>query len=718
MSTQSRTFHESWYRIADQHICLKPNVTVRRQLFRGRRWYVITDPFSGQFFRMQPSAYRFIASLNTKRSVQDVWNECALSDPDDTPGQEEVIHLLAQLYHANLLHYSLGQASAKLFERYKERKQRILKATLSNIMFFRIPLFDPDELLKKTMPVVKRVISIPGGIVWLAVVISALKIVVDNFQDLAVQSQGILAPSNLFLLYISLILVKASHEFGHAFVVRRFGGEVHTMGVMFLLFNPLPYMDATAAWAFRSKWQRAFVGAAGMIVEIFVAACAVFIWSNTGQGTVHSLAYNIMFIASVSTFLFNINPLLRFDGYYILSDLLDIPNLHSQASAQLTYLVEHYAFGCKKTFSPASNKKEKILLTVFGIASGIYKIIVFTTILLFVADRFLLAGIIMAVICAVSWVIVPVVRLVTYLSTSPRLSRVRPRAVSVCAGTFAAGIMLLGIIPFPNNFKAPGVLKTMGHAVVVNGTDGYVDRMMTASGRRVVKGQVLLSMYNPELELSISEAGAQLEQAKAVYQRALKEHYADAKPAANLIEVINKRINRLKEDKKNLEVKADVDGIWVAPQTKDFTGMWLRRGTSLGQIVDDKNFYFASVIPQQETSFIFSDDIRSSAVRVSGQTDQTIPVVDYTKIPMEHNILPSPALGWRAGGEVPVDIKDTSGMRSAEPFYEVRAMLDPSVKDGLYYGRSGRICYKLAAKPLLQQWWLKLRQLLQKRYQV
>ncbi len=248
------------------------------------------------------------------RTVEDVWKEVIAHDPDNAPGQEDVIHLLAQLYHANLLHYELPTDSAKLFERYKEQKQRIVKSTLMNIMFFRIPLFDPDAILKRLLPIVRLFLSPLGAIVWLAVVAAGAKVAIDHFAELGVQSQGILAPSNIPLLYLALILIKALHEFGHAFAVRRFGGEVHTMGVMFLIFNPLPYMDATAAWAFRSKWRRVFVGAAGMITEVFVAACAVFVWANTGPGMIHSLAYNMIFIASVSTILFNINPLLRFDG--------------------------------------------------------------------------------------------------------------------------------------------------------------------------------------------------------------------------------------------------------------------------------------------------------------------------------------------------------------------------------------------------------------------
>ena len=371
MAKAGKTFSESWHRVADLKIGLRPTVEVRKQLFRGELWYVLQDPFNNQFFRLRPEAHDFVIRLGLDRTVEQVWLACLDRNPDEAPGQEDVIQLLTQLYFANLLYFEVPGDSAKLFERYKKRRQREIRSKLLSIMFVRIPLFDPDYLLKKLMPVFKYIISPLGAIVWLLVVGAAVKMIFDHFDRVSDQVQGILAPDNLFLLYVGLVIIKSLHEFGHALVCRRFGGEVHTMGVMLLVFTPLPYMDATSSWSFRSRWQRALVGGAGMITEIFMAALATFVWANTGPGTLHSLAYNMMFIASVSTVLFNANPLLRFDGYYILSDLLDIPNLHTRAKGHLRHLVERHVFGYKDSHSPAESVKEAWWLGVFGVLAGI-----------------------------------------------------------------------------------------------------------------------------------------------------------------------------------------------------------------------------------------------------------------------------------------------------------------------------------------------------------
>jgi len=313
MTETAGTFSESWYRIADQHASIRPHVQVRRQFYRGERWYVLHDPINNQFFRLRAAAYDFVARLRLNRTIEQAWKEAAAANPEEAPGQEDVIRLLSQLYSSNLLLSDLPPDSEKLFERHQQRVQREVQSRFFNIMFARIPIFDPDSLLKRLLPLIRLLYSPIGAMLWLIVVGIAGKVALDNVQGLKEQSQGVLDPSNLFLLYVGMVLTKTVHEFGHAFACRRFGGEVHTMGIMFMIFTPMPYVDATSSWSFRSRWHRVLVGCAGMIHELFLAAIATFVWANTGQGALHSLAYNMMFISSVSTLVFNINPLIAED---------------------------------------------------------------------------------------------------------------------------------------------------------------------------------------------------------------------------------------------------------------------------------------------------------------------------------------------------------------------------------------------------------------------
>src|SRR5258705_2427934 len=202
------TFSESWYRIAGQQISLRPGINVRRQNFRGERWYVLENPFSNQFFRLRPAAYEFVARLRPGKTVEQAWHECVSRTPDDAPGQEAVIQLLSQLYFANLLQYDLAEDSAQLFDRYSKRRQREVRAQFMNLMFMRFPLLDPDRFLQRALPVVGKLISPFGAVLWLAVVGWALKLGADNFAARREPSQSVLRPDNLRLPYTGLGAVK------------------------------------------------------------------------------------------------------------------------------------------------------------------------------------------------------------------------------------------------------------------------------------------------------------------------------------------------------------------------------------------------------------------------------------------------------------------------------------------------------------------------------
>ena len=639
--------------------------------------------------------------------------------PDAAPSQEAAIQLLAQLYFANLLQYDLAADSAQLFERYKKRRQRELGFRFLNIMFMKFPLLDPDRFLVRTLPLVGKFISPFGAVLWLLVVGFGLQCAVQNFASLRAQGEGILAPGNLVLLYLGMIAVKTLHEFGHAYFCRRYGGEVHVMGVMLMIFTPMPYVDATSSWSFRERWKRVLVGMAGMITEIFFAAIAAFIWSRTGPGVVHSLAYNVMFVASVSTVLFNINPLMRFDGYYILSDLLEIPNLNQRANLQLQYWAERGLFGVKNAVSPAGTRREAGWLGTFGITSGIYRVIVFSSILLVIADRFLIIGMVMAVFCLVSWAVAPVVRFTRYLASSPRLERVRSRAVGVTAALAVVLILLLAVVPFPYSFRAPGVVKASQRSEIVNETAGRFEAVLTPPGTFVKQGQPLLKLVNPELDLDIADTRAHLDEINARLRQALDLDSADIQPLTRLRDSFSAQLSKLNDDAERLTVRARHDGVWVAPALDEFNGRWLPRGTETGLLVNPAAFEFDATVTEDDAKSLFGKTLRHASVRLVGQAAEKLPVNQWRVIPGGQFVLPSASLGWAGGGDVPITSEENpEGNKSAEPFFEVVANLASSREVILLDGRTGKINFQLPAEPLLPRWIRSLWQLLQKRYQI
>jgi putative peptide zinc metalloprotease protein len=456
-----------------------------------------------------------------------------------------------------------------------------------------------------------------------------------------------------------------------------------------------------------------------MLFELFAACCAALLWANTGPGNLHSLAFNMMFVASISTLVFNANPLLRYDGYYILSDLIDIPNLQSRSLSQLKYLGERYVFGCHENTSPAHSRSESIWLSVYGALSAIYRIVVYGGIILFVAGRFLLAGLIMAAVCVFSWGIRPLANFATYLVSSPKLARNRPRAIAITLTSLSLGLLLLAVVPVPSGFRAPGVLEAKTYLRVANDTSGQLVEILAASGTVVEPGSPLMRLENPELNYEISTVSAQLAELLALRKQSLVSA-GDSESALlkKRLETLEQRLKRLEGQQQSLVVSAREAGTWVAPDSEELLSTWLPRGAQLGVILSPASFRFSAVVSQEEAANLFADHIRGDAeIRLLGQGGRSLMVERFEFIPFQHEKLPSAALGWLAGGEVPVSGKDSSGLQTVEPFFQIYADLAPLEGADLYHGQSGQIRFSLRGESLLTQWARKVRQLLQRRYQ-
>ena len=224
---------------------------------------------------------------------------------------------------------------------------------------------------------------------------------------------------------------------------------VHEFGLMILVFAPLPYVDASAASGFRSKWRRALVGAAGMLVEMFIAALALYVWLAVEPGITQALAYNVMLIAGVSTILFNGNPLLRYDGYYILADLLEIPNLAPRATRYWGYLVDRYVFRTEGLKDFVATDGERVWLLLYAPAAFLYRQAVMLTIAVFIASHYLAVGVAIAIWSLLTGVALPVGKALWLVLASPRLHRNRSRAVTATFGMILAAAIGLFLIPAP-----------------------------------------------------------------------------------------------------------------------------------------------------------------------------------------------------------------------------------------------------------------------------
>ena len=726
LDQQRKIFHESWYRLSGSKIALRASVRVHRQTYRGVLWFVLYEPFTNQYYRLPRGAYDFVSRLSPDKTVGEVWSAMLKSSEGEMPGQGEVIEMLAQLYQANMLMYVGADDGAKLFERNRKQTQKKVKASLLNIFFLKIPIFDPDALLNRLRWLIRFLLSKPFALIWLATVLVAAKYGVENFDQLKDNAQGFLSPSNIGWVYVCTVFVKLLHEFGHASVVKRYGGEVHTLGVMFMLLVPLPYVDATASWSFRKKSRRALVGAAGMLTEFFIAAVALIVWANLGGGLAKSLAYNVVIMASVSTVLFNINPLMRFDGYYILTDLLDMPNLQQNSVRHLKYLLERYAFFKRDAEVVAETWLERVIYAVYGVASSIYRIFLFTGFIVAISQHYLILSFVMGVLLCLTMVVMPVGKFLKYIFASPGLALVRSRAIFLTVFVFGGLLAALFYVPFPDTFKAPGVIEAARYENTTVGEGGVVARVYRNEMSPVRKGDTLMLLENRELDFSIEEKRAQVNESAQMYYQALNQAPENMMPLTKRMGVLKQELNDLLAYRDKLALVAPMDGIWDVKNPDEYVGRFLQKGDSVGMVLDTAAFDFLAVVSQEEVSRLFTDKPRHVSVRLNGDAFTEIPVDSVTAIPAARDRLPSAALGWMGGGEI--ETRASGGddgsyaERTAEPVYLVRASIkkDSPALDGIdwAHGRSGKIRFHLKDTPLALQGIRKVQQALQKYYKM
>ena len=713
----SSTFSESWYNVAKARLSLLPTVGVHKQRFRGNDWYVLRDAYTQRFFRISPQAYAFVSRLSSDRTVDEVWRTCLDEFPEQAPGQEEVMMVLSQLHHANLLHYRSRADGGAIFERYRSFKQREFKSQLLGFLYLRVPLWDPNDWLNRHRDWVERLVNWWPLAIMVLTMMVGLGVAAVHADGFAQHTQGMFTINNLFWLYLCMAVMKGLHEMAHAFAVKKFGGEVHTVGLMFLVFVPLPYVDATGSWAFRSQHARALVGAIGIIIELFLAALGAIVWGFTGPGLINSLAFNVMLLGSVSSLVFNGNPLLRFDAYYVLSDLLDIPNLYQKASQQWFYLADKYLLGTESAESPARDSREWWWMTSYGLLSFVYRMLIMFGIVTFVADQWFALGVIFAFTTFLMVLVMPLHKLVGHLR-GPTLYRNRLRAVSVVAGLVALPMAFVAWVPIPLTIRAPGMVEAVQYTRMATSSGARLEQVLVPSGQQVQAGEALVKLSSPELDWDLEIVRQQLHETDILLNKALVNSPGEIEPLQKRMQSLREREAEFMNRRSLLNVKAKHDGTWVSPQLHHHLGSWLPRGEALGELVNHQSLRFTAIISQDQANRLFGQTHHEAELRLSGQADHMIKPQQILLLPYQKQDLPSAALGWLGGGTVPVKTEEPSGTRTLESFYEVHASLPAELQARALHGVTGWIRIELPGQTLWMQLRTAFMQLMQKRYQL
>jgi len=711
---------EHWHALRGLRPRLREGVQPLHRRLRGRAWVLLADPLSQRFHRMTPEVWEVLALCDGRRTLDEVWDlACAQAvDGGNTISQHELVQLVSALHGNDLLQTQVSPDAAEVLERYKRARRARFKQSWLNLISLRVPLLYPGDWFARQGALAQVLFSRAALLLWLALVLPATVLAAQHWQGLTENlSDRVLSASNLLLLWLTYPVVKAVHEWAHGMAVTAWGGRVREIGLMFIVFIPVPYVDASASYAFPSKWARATVAGAGIAAELALGAVAVFVWLLAEPGLLTAIAYNVVLIAGVSTLLVNGNPLMRYDGYYIATDLLELPNMAPRATQYWTWLSDRWLFGARDAQPPlASSARERAILAVYGALAPAYRLFITLGLVWFVATEYLLLGAVMAVMGLWGALVQPLWKGWKHLHEGASLARRRDEAKRRSLALLLLGAALLGLLPLPFHSVHQGVVWLPDEAIVRAPEAGHVASAAAAAGAVVAAGAPLLLLDNLPLHTELAVATAALAQAEATLRRAEIDEPARTGPLRSALAARQARWQEAAQRVQALQLRAAVAGRWVPAVPTVLPGRYAQRGEVLGYVVDAASQRVRVAVTQEDQDLI-RQRLRAVDVRLRQAPMQPQAAQVLRQVPGGGFELVSPALGTTGGGDIAVDPTQEGGTRSLRRVFDLELALS-SASPSAVFGDRVWVRFELEPTPLAWQWWLRLRQAFLSRLQL
>lgn len=697
---------------------LRRDLQITQVSYRRRRSWVVKDPASLRYFRWGEWDYRIAKLLDGKRQIEEVAEKLSRAfDREVDP--EQVRATVNNLLSTGLLR-NTGTVARRLHESRseavrKKKKQTHLLSLASKVISFKITLFDPDLLLMR-MSKKLSFLWTPGAVLVLAAMLTASGwLLLSNQASLAERMPDLLGWENLTILWFVMIAVKIVHEFGHGLACKHYGGEVHEMGAMFILLSPFLFCNASDSWTFREKRKRLVVNFGGIYLELFLAAVAAALWVLTQPGIFNQICFNVMLVCSVLTVFFNANPLMKFDGYYALSDWMEVPNLKERGDRALISGAAGLLTGGHGITADPMISALRGRIIFYAVASYVWTFLVAYQMLKAIGgmlepyglDRFAQAT---ASLALLTGVIAPPIMLTLHvrkiLANNPDDQL---RRTIIKRGLIGAAILAVVLaVPWPVNVRSACVVDAVSRVRITAATAGYVREVRCSDGQRVEAGDVLAEMVNADLESQVRDyelkfAGLRAATAVAEADPEFHSNLSSLRLQAAQFETA---LRQARLEHERLTLKSPIAGVVSGRGLGEKSGALLKRGQLFCEILPDGPAEAVVVLGEAEAGEV--EPGQSVVFRLKSLGSRTFEgkVVETTEQPLSR--LPHQSLGQHAGGTVPsvmapappgsADPAATEALPSGQVFAVRVAISDD---DGLLRpGMGGRVKILCGRKPL------------------
>ena len=534
---------------------LRADLIIIKQFYEGRTYYVVKDPISLQYFRLTAEDYFLATLFDGKRTLNHVRAAYVERFPhlrldfSEEEINERVSHFANDL---GLLQF-LSVQGARLKPRFdaikKNKKQSKggFYSVVNNIFFARFSVFDPDRLFARMAKPIWWIWTKQSLWISVAMVIAAVCIVYQKYDATEALMSRFFSLNNIALIWVTTITIKSIHELGHGLTCKHFGGEVHEVGVMLLVFTPYFFVNVSDSWVMPDRNKRILISAAGIYVELVLASLATFLWAIVQPGPLQQILWNIMVIASISTIIFNANPLMRFDGYYIMTDWIEVPNLCNKSRSFIGYQVKRLIFG--RDYEDASMARLPLprrrfgLFYFYAVASYLYGYFVIYKLARYMGPHLAPFGLQkfatwFSVTALTAWVIMPFWSFMNSLQLTYADWRPggRLRRLGLVGGSALAIFIVLCFLPHTLIIKRNVAVELASPENIRPDIEGFIEKIYVREGDKVPPGAPLALLSNRDVEQDFIQAEAQLDLAKANIQRAIAEEQPGEQREAEAVE--------------------------------------------------------------------------------------------------------------------------------------------------------------------------------------
>ncbi|HEV3121305.1 MAG TPA: HlyD family efflux transporter periplasmic adaptor subunit [Isosphaeraceae bacterium] len=667
---------------------LRPDLIVQPQFYEGMTHYVVKDPLALKYFRFKVEDYFLLQQFDGKQTLEQVKRVFERKYRPQTISIEDLTRFAAQLHEAGIAQVDSPEQAKVMITRRRKRIWRQIGQFFANILYVKIPIIDPEKLLTWMYPYFRWLFT-PYFITFsVGLMLAAITLVASQWEPFYAQLpdfQSFFTWATIWQFWICLACIKVIHEFGHGLTAKHYGGEVHEMGMLFLVLTPALYCDVTDSWLLPNKWHRIWISAAGIYVECFIAAIATFVWWNTEPGVFKSLMLSTMFICSVNTILFNANPLLRYDGYYVMADWLEIPNLRIKSNQFFAYLMQEKVLGLEVPVQSYMPKTRRGLFVTYAVASYLYRWFVTFSILFFLY-RFLqpygLGSIsaILAVGSLIPLVAVPGYQIVKFVRQPGRLRKVKKARAAAFAVGFVTLVALILLIPTPLRVQGTLVLTAAKPALIYAEVPGRLVDLNVRDGDWVKANSLLATLSNPEKQrermnlqrdhdinsakaLLYGRGGDNSSRALSIQHRKLSKNLEPA--LENVIQQIGK-----------LNLESPRDGQVMGVPHKETRGQWLKPGKPFCEVGDPHTLEAHMILDQGDIDLVKLN--RRAWVKVYGSSEVTYKT-QVAEIAKRNREEIQPELSNLAGGEIAAKQDQKTGQaKPLTAIYEVILPVDNS----------------------------------------